>query len=205
MENAALCGVSERFQRALAATVQYHRTHYRKGGSIPYISHLLSVASIVMENSCDEDMWIAALLHDAVEDAGGELTLKEIREEFGNRVAQLIMDCSDDVPGTDGIKAPWTERKLGFINKVSEMETASALIVLADKLHNIRSLRIDYSLHGDDVFQRFTAGKAGSLWYYREMYKALSARGDLPEILIRELELDVMEIAPEEVSLPKVY
>lgn len=204
MQNSELCGISERFQNALLAAVEFHRTHYRKGGSIPYISHLMSVTSIVMENSCDEDMWIAALLHDAVEDGGGEITLKQIRESFGERVARLIMDCSDDIPGAEGIKAPWIGRKMKFMEKIPTMETASAMIVLADKIHNIRTLRIDFELHGDAVFERFTAGKIGSLWYYQKMLEILSARKDLPEILVKELELDVMEIAPEPISVEAV-
>src|ERR1700743_2476863 len=104
--------LTDRFADALTYAERLHRTQVRKGNDIPYVAHLLAVCSIVLEWGGNEDIAIAALLHDAAEDQGGEPTLAEIRRRFGNRVADAVFACSDSLTATKGAKAPWRERKL---------------------------------------------------------------------------------------------
>jgi len=166
--------LGERFEEALGYAFQAHRTQRRKGADTPYVAHLLAVASLVIENGGDEDESIAALLHDAVEDAGGPARLQDIKERFGDRVADLVAACSDtDVTP----KPPYRERKEAHLAEMRECNGSVRLITLADKLHNIRSMLSDYERVGEALWSRFKGGREGTLWYYEEMVKALE-RGD---------------------------
>lgn len=161
--------LSERFNDAMVFTAELHCTQTRKGkDEIPYISHLLGVASLVLEAGGDEDMAIAALLHDAVEDQGGYETLDKIRNRFGERVAHLVEGCTDDFTGHN--RTSWCERKIRYIHHLKENSDEETRIVsLADKVHNARTVLLDYIEIGESVFQRFTAGKEGTMWYYRAL------------------------------------
>jgi (p)ppGpp synthase/HD superfamily hydrolase len=189
--------LTERFNEALVFAAELHWRQTRKGPEeIPYISHLLGVASLVLEAGGDEDMAIAALLHDAVEDQGGYETLDRIREKFGERVAHIVEGCTDDFSGHNC--APWCERKTRYIAHLREEANEETRIVsLADKVHNARTILLDYIDHGDSVFYRFRGHKDGSMWYYRSLVDAFRyaeqkrpirefARGH--ERLLRELD-----------------
>jgi (p)ppGpp synthase/HD superfamily hydrolase len=159
--------LSTRFEQALVFACQLHARQLRKGTDIPYVSHLLAVSSLVLENGGDEDGAIAALLHDAVEDQGGLPTLGEIRNRFGDRVAAIVEGCTDadTVP-----KPPWRARKERYIAHVGQALLEVQRVSAADKLHNARSIVRD--LRGDDanrVWARFTGGRDGVLWYYRSL------------------------------------
>lgn len=169
--------LSERFVSAFELAFQLHANQMRKGSDIPYMSHLLGVASMVMEDDGDEDEVIAALLHDAVEDQGGLPTLDLIQEKFGACVASLVAFCTDtmEIP-----KPPWKERKLAVIQKVTLASKSEYKILLADKLHNLRTIRNAVKRYGESVWQRFKGGREGSLWYYRELLASFRARGDHP-------------------------
>lgn len=164
---------SERFDQALLLANDLHRTHMRKGGGIPYMSHLMSVAALVMEDGGSEDEVIAALLHDAVEDQGGAETLAKIRTQFGDEVAEIVDACSDtDVEP----KPPWRARKEAHIAHLKDASDAVHRVILADKLHNTRTMLVDLSVEGDAMWQKFTTGREGTMWYVRSVYAVLAER-----------------------------
>jgi (p)ppGpp synthase/HD superfamily hydrolase len=174
--------ISARFRDAVAYAIDLHASQARKGTPIPYISHLFGVASLAMEHGADEDAAIAGLLHDAAEDQGGEPTLREIRRRFGDRVAGIVEGCSDAVASP---KPPWRERKERYIAHLADADAATCLISACDKLHNARCILADVRRDGDAAFAKFKGGKAGTLWYYRELARAL--RGKAPAGLTEEL------------------
>lgn len=161
----------------------------RKGTTIPYVSHLLGVAALVLEAGGDEDQAIAALLHDAVEDQGGAATQAEIQRRFGDRVAAIVAACSD----TDRHpKPPWRERKEAYLRHLAHAPREALLVSLADKVHNSRSLLADLRDDGDRTWSRFSGGKEGELWYYRRLADTFGAIA--PGRLAAELERTVREI-----------
>ncbi len=187
--------LTERFEDALVYATRVHSDHVRKGSGVPYVSHLLAVTALVIEAGGDEDEVIAALLHDAVEDRGGPQRLEEIRERFGDRVADTVDGCTDGWPdpGT-GDKAPWRDRKEAHVATLADPATSRSvrLVSLADKLHNARALVLDYRRLGDGLWERFNAGGDDILWYQRAVADALVAWGDLP--LAEELARVVSEL-----------
>lgn len=181
--------LSERFTDALTFATQLHARQTRKGNDVPYIAHLLGVASTVLEHGANEDEAIAALLHDAIEDQGGAATREEIRRRFGDTVTEIVDGCtdSDTTP-----KPPWHQRKEAYIAHIPTASASVLLVSAADKLYNARSVLNDYRLIGDAVWQRFQGGKNGSLWYYRAIVDALRSTGSSP--LFDELERVVNEL-----------
>lgn len=197
----SITDITDRFRRALDYAARKHAAQTRKASDIPYLSHLLGVCSIVMDNTADEDVWIAALLHDAVEDQGGEETALQIEDQFGKRVADLVRACSEATADEDGAQPPWLERKLCYLADLPGSDPAVLLISIADKLHNARSVLTDWLQCGDEVYCRFTKGKAGTHWYYQEIIKCYRSSGKAPEHLVRELEETVERFAPDPVEL----
>ena len=163
--------LTERFDQALAYAAHAHRTQLRKGTAIPYVSHLLGVASLALEAGADEDQAIAALLHDAVEDQGGPDRLADIATRFGPRVARIVADCTDSDAEP---KPPWRARKEACVAGLAHKAPESLLVSLADKTHNARAILADLEEHGAAVWDRFTGGRDGSLWYYRALADAFS-------------------------------
>ncbi|MEB3335861.1 MAG: HD domain-containing protein [Leptolyngbyaceae bacterium] len=181
--------LTSRFEQALAFASQLHREQVRKGTTIPYISHLMAVSSLVLEQGGNEDEAIAALLHDAVEDQGGLPILTEIRDRFGDQVAAIVAGCTD----TDVVpKPPWKERKEAYINHIIDASPSVRLVSAADKLHNARSILADYRQLQDELWSRFKGGREGTLWYYRALVEAFRATGSTP--LIEELDRTVSEL-----------
>jgi GTP pyrophosphokinase len=181
--------LSSRFDEAFLYAHEAHRHQRRKKTDRPYISHLLGVASLVLQYGGDEEQAIAALLHDVVEDCGGAPRLEEIRRKFGERVARIVEGCtdSDQMP-----KPPWRERKEGYLRRVLHEDSEVLLISAADKLYNVREILMDLRAHGTGVWERFTGKQAGSLWYYRALVEAF--RGRAPEPLVDELGRAVAEL-----------
>ena len=168
--------LTQRFAQGLELAVRAHDGQVRKGTSIPYIAHPMGVASIALEYGADEDQAIAALLHDAVEDGGAHFE-REIRERFGARVADMVMGCTDGVPDAAGQKPPWKQRKEKYLAHL-EMATSDVLLVSgSDKLHNARAILADLHTVGVSVFDRFTASKEETLWYYATLSEIFSRRG----------------------------
>ena len=181
--------LSDRFTDALTFATQLHAKQTRKGGGVPYIAHLLGVASIALEHGANEDEAIAALLHDAIEDQGGAATREEIRRRFGDTVTEIVDGCteSDLTP-----KPPWLERKQAYIAHIPKASPSVLLVSASDKLHNARSVLNDYRVLGDAVWERFQGGKEGTLWYYHSLVDAFRRNGSTP--LIDELERTVREL-----------
>ena len=161
--------LTPRFEHALVYTAQAHNGQLRKETKIPYLSHLLTVASIALEYGASQDEAIGALLHDAGEDAGGDERIQEIRDTFGDAVADIVQGCTDTVTLP---KPPWQERKEKYIASVPHEPVSVRFVSAADKLHNVRSIIRDYRALGDALWSRFKGGKAGSLWYYRALVDA---------------------------------
>lgn len=162
--------LGERFEEAFLLANRLHAEQKRKISGAPYMSHLLSVAALVLQDGGDEDEAIAALLHDAVEDQGGEEILEIIRERFGEKVAQIVEDCSDTlvIP-----KLPWRDRKETHIARIKNASPQSIRVVLADKLHNARALLRELRTQGEPVWDSFNGKKEGTLWYYRTLHNTL--------------------------------
>lgn len=169
--------LTDRFADALTFAEKIHREQRRKGNDIPYVAHLLAVASTVLEWGGDEDTAIAALLHDAVEDQGGEPMAAVIRERFGDRVADLVLHCTDSEASDASAKRPWLERKTSYIARLGHADASAALITAADKLHNIRAIVRDIEAYGPVTLQRFSEPDR-VLWYYRSVSEALAPHRD---------------------------
>ena len=180
----------EKFERAVVYAARVHGDHYRKGTRIPYVTHLLAVAAIVGENGGTEDEVVAALLHDAPEDRGGEARLEDIRLRFGDAVAEIVAGCTDTY---EDPKPAWRPRKEAYVAHVAEASSSVRLVSAADKLHNARSILADLRSLGEELWDRFTGGKRGTLWYYRtltEAYKRAGANAVVEELdrVVREIE-----------------
>jgi GTP pyrophosphokinase len=176
--------LSTRFDHALSYASMIHRIQVRKGSGVPYISHLLGVASITLEFGGNEDQAIAALLHDAAEDQGGEVRLHDIRITFGEAVEKIVRDCSDSMGGKKPTnaadrKAEWRLRKEEYMSTLPHKLESSLLVSLADKTHNAEAIVADVRRSGPTVWERFTAEQDGTVWYYQELLKFFSEK--MPE------------------------
>jgi (p)ppGpp synthase/HD superfamily hydrolase len=181
--------LSPQFEAALVYAARIHGGQRRKKTGIPYIAHLLGVTALVLEHGGSEIEAIAALLHDAVEDAGGARRLADIRKKFGEPVAGMIDACTDsaEIP-----RKPWRERKELYLERITHATASVRLILAADKLHNARALLRSYRSVGEPMWQRYGGGKEGTLWYYRALANVLETAGPAP--LADELDHVVSEI-----------
>jgi (p)ppGpp synthase/HD superfamily hydrolase len=178
-----------RFERALIFATRKHSGQTRKGTAVPYLAHSLSVAGLVLEAGGDEDLAIAALLHDVVEDCGGAPMLRQIRRRFGERVAHIVDGCTD----TDlNLKPPWRQRKEDYLKRLRTADADVRLVSAADKLHNARSIVADYREIGEAVWERFRGKRDGTLWYYRALLDEFRRRKTNP--LINQLERVIVEL-----------
>ncbi len=185
--------LGKRFEEALIYATTLHARQIRKGSNVPYVSHLLGVASLVLEDGGSEDEATAALLHDAVEDQGGRATLEVIRQRFGPEVAHIVEACSDafSLP-----KPPWRKRKEEYIRHLPTVSPSVRRVSLADKLHNARSIRYSLLKDGEALWQRFNGGKEGTLWYYQELVQVFLETGNDP--MTQELKncvADILQLA----------
>jgi (p)ppGpp synthase/HD superfamily hydrolase len=183
-----------RFDTALQFASGLHHQQPRKGTTIPYIAHLMSVCALVIEAGGDEDQAIAALLHDAVEDQGGLPTLDTIRQIFGKRVADAVESCSDSTVSDPKNKGLWRTRKEKYLEHLRGTDNKDALLIAAaDKLHNARAMLSDYQEIGEQLFLRFNASKEDQFWYYGELVETLRKKA-APKPLVDELERVVKEL-----------
>jgi len=172
-----LSPLSIRFDHALLFAAQVHRNQERKKSGVPYISHLLGVAAIVLDYGGDEDMGIAALLHDAAEDHGGKAMLAVISQMFGPRVAKIVDGCTDSYGDEGKNKPKWYPRKLRYIRRMRHEDADTRFVSAADKLYNARAVLRDVRQYGDSAFGSFSAPKAKVLWYYRSLVREYRAAG----------------------------
>lgn len=164
---------SPRLAAALSYAEELHRGQRRKKTGAPAFSHLMSVAALVMENGGDEDLAIAALLHDGPEDCGGQVVLDQIRERFGDRVARIVADCTDtmELP-----KPRWEPRKKKYLQHLKTVSDDSLLVSLSDKVHNARSILEGYRQEGEIIWDRFTATREQAFWYYDSLLEIFQQR-----------------------------
>ena len=163
--------VSARYGEALLWAEELHRDQRRKGKAIPYISHLIGVSALVWEDGGSEEQAIAALLHDAIEDAGQSHA--SIADRFGEAVANIVRDCTDTSDNTPpGEKEPWLLRKTRFIASLEHKPEASLLVTAADKAHNAGDMVLD-ARRDPAMWSKFTAGLEGSAWYLLRMHQQL--------------------------------
>lgn len=167
--------LTERFVAALALAVEAHDGQLRKGTQIPYVSHPMAVASLALEFGADEDQAIAALLHDVLEDGGPDYA-PHIQASFGPRVLALVQACTDGVADRTGAKSPWAQRKQAYLAHLADAPDEVLLVSGADKLHNARAIVADLQQVGPAVFQRFKAGREGTLWYYQSLAQVFAKR-----------------------------
>jgi (p)ppGpp synthase/HD superfamily hydrolase len=181
-ESANLLSLTARFTRAVDYARQVHIS-YRKGTRVPYMAHLLGVASLVMRESghidfpVTEDMVIAALLHDAVEDEGGLPRLRDIEANFGREVAKIVEGCTDSFEEDSSKKLEWEVRKKSYIDRLRKEPEGTLLVSAADKLYNARAILEDYRKIGAAIWSRFKRGRKEQLWYFGELSKVYEERG----------------------------
>ena len=166
--------LSARFDEALKYAHDVHREQVRKGNQSPYISHLMGVASIVLDDGGSEDETIGALLHDAAEDHGGRPRLEEIRSRFGDRVAKIVEDCTDS---WETPKRPWLERKRQYIAHAGSLSPSSLRVAAADKVHNAYAILRDLRNTGEEVWGRFNAPADDVVAYFESLVKAFRHSG----------------------------
>ena len=165
---------SERYDEALLWAAQLHRTQVRKGKPVPYISHLIAVSGLVWEDGGGENEAIAALLHDAIEDAGQ--SHDSIAERFGAEVAAIVRDCTDTTEGLSGAgKEPWLLRKTRYLASLEHKGEGSLRVTAADKAHNARDHVLD-ARRNPRSWERFNAGLEGTAWYLLRIHQTLSHR-----------------------------
>jgi (p)ppGpp synthase/HD superfamily hydrolase len=158
--------LSVRFDEALVMASSLHRDQSRKGSSVPYVAHLLGVASLVLEEGGSEEMAIAALLHDAAEDQGGEEILSGIAEAFGADVERWVRQASDSFVYP---KPEWGARKRHHLAEIPSADREAQLIMLADKVHNARSIIADHARVGPRTWDRFSVPRERTVWYYEAL------------------------------------
>jgi len=182
---------SHRFVLALTAAAQMHRAQRRKGGDVPYISHLLGSCALALEYGADEDEAIAALLHDAIEDVQPPAAARMAVAWFGERVLTIVEGCTD---ADTHPKPPWRERKEAYLAHVPTADRSVLLVSAADKLHNARTLIADLHWVGEELWSRFNASREESLWYYRSLVGAFRSSPDHHPELIDALDRAVTEL-----------
>lgn len=165
------------FDKAVQFATEAHRGTERRGKGYPYIIHPMEAAAIVATMTNDQEMLAAAVLHDTVEDT--DVTIEQIRELFGDRVAELVQH--ETAPLDDSLT--WREKKTAQLKQLAEAPRDSKIVALGDKFSNMSGIALDYRQMGDEVWKRFHApnGKSDVEWYYRSLADAMS---ELSETLV---------------------
>ena len=186
--------LSNQFAKAFRFALKAHGTQTRKGTTIPYVSHVMAVASLVLDYGGSETQAVAALLHDTVEDCG--VTYRRLKREFGAAVTRIVKDCTD---AETFPKPPWKLRKQRYVEHLRRSHNPQSLLVsAADKLHNARAIVHDVKRQGKAVWKRFHAAPSEILWYYQSLNAIFRRRA--PEVspafhlLVRELDDTVKEM-----------
>jgi (p)ppGpp synthase/HD superfamily hydrolase len=181
----------ERLIDAMAAAAQIHAAQLRTGTTIPYLSHLLGACSIALEYGANEDEAIAALLHDAIEDGQPTEAVRATVWGFGAEVGRIVEGCTD---ADSHPKPPWDERKTAYLERLKSEDCSVLLVSASDKLHNARSIVRDVRGVGEELWDRFSASKEQTLWYYRSLVTVYRANPAHTRALIDELERTVREM-----------
>jgi (p)ppGpp synthase/HD superfamily hydrolase len=194
-ESTAAPPLTDRFAGALTFAWQVHGRQLRKKTGVPYMAHVMAVCALALENGGDEDVGIAALLHDAVEDSeDGAATRDRIEEQFGPRVARIVMTCSDAIAVPGQPRPDWRQRKETYLRHLADADEDALLVSACDKVHNAGSILADLRAEGDAVWDRFTVKDPRmQLWYYASVTEILVGR--LPGPLTAELGRIVGELS----------
>lgn len=175
----------ERFNTALQIATSAHSGQIRKGTHnelgipLPYITHPVTVATLVQRYGGTEDQVLGGLLHDVLEDGGPQWS-EPIRQALGDEVLGIVRYCTDGEPDESGVKAPWESRKAAYIKHLQSTDGPGLLVSACDKLANMQSIMLDLEEHGDSVWDRFSATKKQSVWYYEALTDALMGRVPTP-------------------------
>ena len=196
--------VTDRFADAVRYALAVHGADRRKGTSIPYVAHLLGVASLVLEHGGDEDQAIAALLHDTAEDHGGEARLAHVAAAFGDGVRMIVEACSDSLEEDPAVKAEWWSRKVAYVCHLASAPPRALLVSASDKLHNLRSIATDHRAYGELLWNRFTGGSEGTLWYYRSLARVFPTC-EVPPSLSSEFASSVESLFAEVKEAEKLW
>ncbi|WP_017302238.1 HD domain-containing protein [Nodosilinea nodulosa] len=190
ISNPPVPALSDRLADAFAVVLNLHRDQTRKVRPIPYIAHLMSVAALVLEDGGSEDEAIAALLHDAIEDQGGVPTRAKLLQRFGPQVIAIVDVCTEPPRQPD---QSWRDHKLAYLRQVAQAPEVAQRVVLADKLHNVRSLLENLALQGDVIWSRFAATPEDYLWLYRSLTDLFDRA--LPGHLTTQLKAAVTQLS----------
>ncbi|OHD15114.1 MAG: hypothetical protein A2Z96_02750 [Spirochaetes bacterium GWB1_48_6] len=187
--------LSTKFDQALLMAAELHRKQVRKSTGAPYLTHLLAVAVLVLENGGSESAAIAALLHDAAEDQGGRKTLETIAQNFTMEIAQLVEDLSDSLEDTTGAleKTDWKERKVSYLKALASHSPDALLISFCDKFHNLESLVQALETKKELAWELFKGKKEGTRWYYQELDQVFSTK-PLPPYLFNRWKFLLQQI-----------
>lgn len=187
-DNFTLTGASPRLIRAINVAAWAHRNHTRKGTDIPYVSHVFGVMHLVSQVTDDEDVQIAALFHDILEDVPEEYSREQMTQDFGERVVQLVLGVTKDDTLTS-----WQDRADAYLAHLRQADDGSVMVSAADKLHNLLSILADHAELGDELWGRFNSGKERQQWWYRSIHTVAAER--LPgNPLVEELGRRVDEL-----------
>ncbi len=177
-------------EKAISFAAQAHDGQLRKGTNIPYISHPYTVGMILLKENCSEEVVIAGILHDTIEDT--TVTYEELAREFGSKVANLVQAASEPDKSL-----PWKERKRHTIQYLRTASTEEIQVITADKLHNLRSIRQDLTVLGDVIWSRFNRGKEEQHWYYSRIVQVLASSRGSEFSLIKDLEDEIFAVFGE--------
>lgn len=177
------------YSEALQFCFEIHARQRRKGGEVPYVSHLLAVSALVMEQGGSEDEAIGALLHDSVEDCGGRPMLEQVRQRFGDGVAAIVEGCTDSFAKSPDDKEDWRLRKERYLAHLREASRSTLLVAACDKFHNLSNTVRDVRTEGAAVWAKFNASRAEQIWYYSQCTEVVEKAGlPIGKELRRELD-----------------
>jgi len=194
----------------ISETINYvsklHSKQFRKGDpTLPYVSHLFAVAWILSEYTDDEEVIIAGLLHDSLEDVEG-YTYKQLESDFGKKVADMVLNVSEDKAANEADKkTSWDIRKQKYLEHLQSADKDSLLVCGADKIHNTAAYINDYKKDGADTWNRFNASPQKKISFYSKIAEILKTRldNDMGDRLEKELET-LSSLLPEEVKIETV-
>ncbi len=188
------------FHDALGFAFERHRFHFRKGSRVPYLSHLMGVCALVLEHGGSQDQAIAALLHDAVEDAApgqGPEVLHAIGDQFGADVQTIVKACSDTINEDKRGKACWRCRKVAYVAGLGDpavKSDAALLVTAADKIHNALAIARDLDTYGEPFWATFNASPRDLLWYYTVVQAEIAERLGTEHTVVKALGWAVQDL-----------
>ena len=168
---------TELLDRAIVFAVKAHHNTERRGKGFPYIVHPMEAVEIVATITSDQELLAAAALHDTIEDT--DVTVEDIRREFGDRIADLVHAESDQFPEGVSEEDSWHDRKQAAIDRLAAASHDAKIVAMGDKLSNMRAIARDYAMKGDELWKIFHAkNKADHEWHYRGLAASLSELSD---------------------------